>query len=82
MQSNATIFRETDFVTVRQAHLYFRKGCGMMVVSYKYRTEECIMKTVKLLLSVTTAALNIALTVMLLKKLKEDEDKLVEYYKK
>lgn len=40
------------------------------------------MKTVKLLLSVTTAALNIALTVMLLKKLKEDEDKLVEYYKK
>lgn len=40
------------------------------------------MKTLKLLLGLTSTAVNIALTVMLIKKLKEDEDKLVEYYKK
>ena len=40
------------------------------------------MNKLKLILNLTTVALNIALTVMLVKKLKEDEDKLVEYYKK
>ena len=40
------------------------------------------MKTFKFLMSVTATALNIALTVMLIKKLKEDEEKLVDYYKK
>lgn len=44
--------------------------------------EEITMKSIKMLLSITTLALNAALTIMLIKKLKDDEDKLVEYYKK
>lgn len=40
------------------------------------------MKTIKFLFGVTAAALNIAAAVMLIKRLKEDEDKLVDYYKK
>ena len=60
--------------------MYFGEKCDTMVVINLNGGKN--MKTLKLLLGLTSTAVNIALTVMLIKKLKEDEDKLVEYYKK